>query len=257
MIRRMTRGLLAGVASAHHLAVDGGGCAGNVHVSRRCATTRLYPTMPPTVRQNPNARCSAPMAAALHNAPNGPDQRSTSRLVRRYNGDDVWRGHSHRGNGFGGDAEPTVVLALIGIAHPRRDRCGLGIISAIRSRRNRHFAQLALCDEPDRRRQPASARPRSGDRGRQRRSARGCDHGRRRPLQADQRRTRPRCGRSGAAWGCRCVAPRGAVRRCRLPLWRRGVLRRAGRDDLDRGRHRSPNGSASPCHGWRWPSTSH
>jgi diguanylate cyclase (GGDEF)-like protein len=40
----------------------------------------------------------------------------------------------------------TVVLALIGIAILAAVGAGLGIFAAIRSRRNRHFAQLALCD---------------------------------------------------------------------------------------------------------------
>jgi len=40
----------------------------------------------------------------------------------------------------------TLVLALIGIAILAAIGAVLGVISALRSRRNRHFAQLALCD---------------------------------------------------------------------------------------------------------------
>jgi diguanylate cyclase (GGDEF)-like protein len=40
----------------------------------------------------------------------------------------------------------TVVLALIGIAILAAVGAVLGVFAAVRSRRNRHFAQLALCD---------------------------------------------------------------------------------------------------------------
>ena len=214
--------------------------------------------MPPTVRRNPSARSSAPMIRSIAQMPAGRSAFNSGQSMRRYNVDES-SGRTSTASAVaaaGTTPDRTVVLALIGIGILAAARRSTWDLRCSSQPPQPSLRAAGAVRRPDRCRQSPAARPRPGDRGRQRRHARRGDHGRRRSLQADQRRTRPRCRRPGAACSRRRAAPRGArsamsstatATRSSASCWpTRTPPRRA----------RLPSAFVSRSRVWRWRSTS-